>query len=58
MSARLSPRRLLPVALSLLLGVGLATAGDIYRWTDADGRVHYGDQPPPQGTSYETQREV
>lgn len=49
MSARLSSRRLLPVALSLLLGVGLAKAGDIYRWTDADGRVHYGDQPPPQG---------
>lgn len=49
MSARPSPHRLLPVALSLLLGLGLAQAGDIYRWTDADGRVHYGDRPPPQG---------
>lgn len=24
----------------------LATAADVYRWTDKDGVVHYGDQPP------------
>ncbi len=26
---------------------GAALADDIYRWTDADGRVHYGSRPPP-----------
>ena len=33
-----------------LLGAGFAAsalAGDIYRWTDAQGRVHFGDRPPP-----------
>lgn len=24
----------------------VAQAGDIYRWTDAQGRVHYGERPP------------
>jgi len=37
-------------ALALLGCAGLAFAvgawaGDIYRWTDADGQVHYGDRP-------------
>lgn len=27
--------------------VGLAQAGELFRWTDADGKVHYTDQPPP-----------
>jgi len=22
-------------------------SGEVYRWIDADGRVHYGDKPPP-----------
>jgi glutaredoxin len=31
----------------LLLALGLATAAQAqYRWTDANGRVHYGDTPP------------
>lgn len=37
--------KLLPLSL-LLAGVAHA---DIYRWTDAQGRVHYGDQPPASG---------
>jgi predicted secreted Zn-dependent protease len=24
-----------------------ATSGEVHRWIDADGRVHYGDKPPP-----------
>lgn len=24
-----------------------ATAGEVYKWTDSAGRVHYSDQPPP-----------
>ncbi len=27
------------------LGAGTVLAGDIYRYTDADGNVHYGDRP-------------
>lgn len=31
----------------LCLLAGLAQAGQMYRWVDADGKVHYTDQPPP-----------
>jgi len=32
----------------LLLGASsLAVAGDLYRWVDAQGQVHYSDEPPP-----------
>ncbi len=40
-------RWLLPLLVPLVLTGAAAQAGDIYRWTDAQGRVHYGDQPPP-----------
>lgn len=26
---------------------GLAQAGELFRWVDAEGKVHYTDQPPP-----------
>lgn len=41
-------RRLVPAAiLSALLAAALATpAAAQYRWTDATGKVHYGDRPP------------
>jgi glutaredoxin len=38
-----------PLASTVLLAL-LATgaqAGQMYRWTDQEGRVHYTDQPPP-----------
>ncbi|MGH6690409.1 MAG: DUF4124 domain-containing protein [Gammaproteobacteria bacterium] len=34
----------------LLLAVGACTlpaAAAVYKWTDADGRIHYSDSPPP-----------
>lgn len=31
------------LALALLPAIGTA---EVYKWTDAQGRVHYGDQPP------------
>ena len=37
--------KLLPLA-ALLVGVAHA---DVYRWKDAQGHVHYGDQPPASG---------
>ncbi|HEX6829572.1 MAG TPA: glutaredoxin family protein [Burkholderiales bacterium] len=37
--------RLLLIALALLALP--AAAGSLYRWVDADGKVHYTDTPPP-----------
>jgi hypothetical protein len=39
----------LPLGL-LLAGVARVHAGDVYRWTDDKGVVHYSDTPPPTGT--------
>ncbi|MGH8541146.1 MAG: DUF4124 domain-containing protein [Stenotrophobium sp.] len=33
------------VAVTLLALTGLAFAGSVYKWTDAQGHVHYGDNP-------------
>ena len=39
------PERL-AIVLSLALAAGgSAVASEIYKWTDADGNVHYGDRP-------------
>jgi glutaredoxin len=39
--------RLIPIAAILLCAAGLAHAAQLYKWVDADGKVHYTDQPPP-----------
>ena len=44
--------RILLPALVLLLSVSAGSHGGdaaVYRWVDADGRIHYGDKPPPAG---------
>jgi len=33
----------------LLLASPFVQAGEVFRWTDAQGKVHYSDQPPPPG---------
>ena len=33
------------ILLSALLACAAASAGDVYKWKDKDGRVHYGDKP-------------
>ena len=33
------------LALALALASAVAT-GEVYKWVDADGNVHYGDRPP------------
>lgn len=33
------------VSLLAVFAVNSAFAGDIYKWTDEDGNVHYGDRP-------------
>jgi hypothetical protein len=37
-----------PLAL-LLLSLPLTAAAQIYKWTDANGQVHYSQNPPAQG---------
>ena len=37
---------LLMLAVSGALCTSAAFASDVYKWTDADGRVHFGDRPP------------
>src|SRR5438876_4052967 len=46
-----------PVALALALGVLCAASpaiGALYKWTDANGRVVYSDQPPMGDVKVET----
>lgn len=38
-------RLLIACASALLLAVSPSLASDIYKWTDEDGNVHYGDVP-------------
>jgi hypothetical protein len=40
-------KQLIAVTASLLalVATSVVFAGDIYKWTDADGNVHYGDKP-------------
>lgn len=35
------------ILFAALLAPAAAQAGDVYRWVDAQGQVHYGDRPPP-----------
>ena len=37
--------QLLSLLLQILIAPGAAIAGDIYRWVDEYGQVHYGDTP-------------
>jgi hypothetical protein len=44
------------VALSALTLITFsATADTVYKWTDADGNVHYGDRPPADTQRHEMQ---
>ena len=51
MMAQQSPSRGAPVKslfiLLMLLAASPAGAAEVYRWTDQDGQVHYGQRPPP-----------
>lgn len=40
-------RKQLPIALAItaLLGTSVCAAGEIYKWTDEEGNVHYEDRP-------------
>ena len=36
--------------------VGVAGAAGLYRWVDAEGKVHYGDSPPPDAKKVEQKK--
>jgi hypothetical protein len=38
------------IVLGLCLSAGVASAQNVYKWTDAQGTTHYTDQPPPKGS--------
>ncbi len=40
-------RSVLPACRAILLALCLPVQAQVYKWTDADGRVHYGGTPPP-----------
>lgn len=47
---------LLLIAISLLCATTFSVAGKIYKWTDSEGNVHYGAQPPNKQTKEITVR--
>lgn len=50
----LSPK-LIAAVITIGIGFSAALSADVYKWVDAEGRVHYGDKPPA-GTKSETLR--
>lgn len=39
----------------LILTLPALAQAEVYRWTDAEGRTHFGDRPPTQAASQEVQ---
>lgn len=51
-NARAARALLIGLGLSLLLATAASHAdGTVYKWTDAQGRVHYSDRPPADGAA-------
>jgi len=44
--------------VAMTFAVGLAHAGDLYRWTDAQGVLHVSDTPPPPSEVNPTRLQV
>ena len=39
------------IVVCACLGLSSLASGQVYKWTDEQGKVHYGDQPPNQQSS-------
>jgi hypothetical protein len=50
---RVNRLTLLPLTLSLVSGVAMATT--VYKWVDAQGVIHFSDQPHPQAQQLDVQ---
>jgi glutaredoxin len=46
----------LVAALLVAVSAGLAAAGEVYRWVDAQGTVHFSDAPPEKGAPVSTHK--
>lgn len=40
-------RHLIPFLIVFAQSLAIVAHADVYKWTDPDGRIHYGDNPPP-----------
>ncbi|WP_225444395.1 DUF4124 domain-containing protein [Pseudomarimonas arenosa] len=49
---------LMAVGLAGCLALSAADAGEIYKWTDEQGRTHYSDQPPPESQKNVERRDL
>lgn len=49
--------KVLTVVVSLALCVALPASAQMYKWVDANGKVHYSDKPPPSNIKTEKLRE-
>ena len=46
------------LAATLPVALGAAAQSTVYKWTDADGKVHFSDSPPPPASKNVTQSRV
>ena len=46
------------LAAALPIAFDASAQTNVYKWTDADGKVHFSDTPPPQSTKNVTQQRV
>jgi glutaredoxin len=42
--------------LILLCALSISSNAQVYKWTDAQGKIHYGDIPPPQAKNLEQKK--
>jgi len=49
---------LLRVLLFAILIVPLLVSSEVYKWTDAQGRIHYSDSPPPEAKAKQVKIKV
>lgn len=54
----MSTRKGLAIALLLGCALGAAAQTSVYRWVDKDGKVHFGDAPPPADAKGVEQKRV
>ncbi|MBK8537383.1 MAG: DUF4124 domain-containing protein [Candidatus Competibacteraceae bacterium] len=42
------------ILAAVLLLLSLTAQAQVYKWTDSDGKIHYGNQPPAEGQPAQT----
>ena len=47
-------RPMFSLTLTLTLALGSMAQAQVYKWTDANGQVHYDSRPPPEGQATQT----